>query len=270
MQLSAVIINYNTPNYTLACLNSIYSSPPFVNFEVIVIDNASTTHNPEIFKESFPQIKLIKSAQNLGFAGGNNLGIAQAIGKFILLLNSDAELLPGAIQKAIARIEADETIGALSGKLIYPDGKPQYPAQRFDTISRELREVLRLNKRMPDNERAVYYLGNAFDHQSEVFCDWVWGTFMLIRKSVINQMPEKQLAADFFMYAEDVQWGYHIHKLGYRILYYPEAVAIHHMGGSDDTIADAESKFYKVYSSKSFIKRYLIPLKFNFHVYSIT
>jgi GT2 family glycosyltransferase len=239
MDVSVIIINYNTFNLTKACIQSVLEKTAGLQYEIILVDNASVETDPDIFARLFPQITLVKSPKNLGFAGGNNLGISQASGQYLLLLNSDTELQNNAIYLAWQRIKSDKNIGALSSKLLYPDGRMQYVASKFMTLEHELRELFRLNTRKSLDKQVDIYLGDRFNHTEERFVDWVWGTFFLMPRSLLSEFAkvvpgqqEAKLPDQFFMYVEDMQWCFYIHKLGYKILYYPEAVVIHHIGGS--------------------------------------
>lgn len=243
-EVSVILVNYNTFALSCAAIASVYRHTR-LSVEVIVVDNASQECDPEAFRSLFPDVILVKSGENGGFAKGNNLGLAQASGQYVLLLNSDAELLNDAIGLSVARLAQSPEVGVLSASLQYPDGRLQYPAQRFETLGRELRELLRLNRPLRGAARAHYYLGDAFDHQSEIVCDWVWGAFFFFRRQVLHQLPGGKLSEDFFMYAEDVQWCYQFRRLGYKVLYYPPAKALHHLGGSDPGSHSAEQKFYQ-------------------------
>jgi GT2 family glycosyltransferase len=244
MQLSIIILNYNTFRLTCECIASIFVHSQGFSFEVILVDNASSECEADLFLEKFPQITLIKSPQNVGFAKGNNLGIAQAKGAYILLLNSDTKLLENSILKALQRFEQGKNIGALSTALVYPDGRLQPVANRFPFIWAELVELFRLQKLMTKNQRAKLLLGFFFDQQSEVQADWVWGAFFLTKKSIIAQFPDKKLPDDFFMYYEDVQWCYYLKKkLGYQILYFPATKVLHYgsASGLSDTVQKTKS-----------------------------
>lgn len=239
MDVSVIIINYNTFKLTTDCIRSVLEKTQGLNYEIVLVDNASVETDPDVFKNLFPSITLIKSRTNLGFAGGNNLGIAHSSGEYVLLLNSDTELVNNAIYLAWQRIKADPTIGALSSKLLYPDGRMQYVASRFMTLEHELKEIFRLNKFKSAEEKAEIYLADSFNHLEEKFVDWVWGTFFLFPRTLLARFREvlpditaPKLPDHFFMYVEDMQWCYYIKKLGYRILYYPDAEVIHHIGGS--------------------------------------
>ncbi|MCU0446148.1 MAG: glycosyltransferase family 2 protein [Microscillaceae bacterium] len=231
-ELSIIVINYNTFQLTCACLESVIKYTQGLEYELILIDNASVECDADLFLTRFPQLKLIKNPQNVGFAKGNNLGIAQAQGEYILLLNSDTELLDNAILPCLQRIKREPSVGVLSAKLIYPDGKVQACANRFPSLKMELMELFRLPKFVSAPTRADWFLGFYFDQLTEKKVDWVWGTFFLTRRAVIQQFPKQTLPDDYFMYFEDVQWCYEIAKMGYQILYFPEAHVIHHLSAS--------------------------------------
>jgi GT2 family glycosyltransferase len=234
VKVSIIIINYNTYELTKKCIESVFTKTIATPFEIILIDNASTECKPEIFLELFPAIQLAKSRQNVGFAGGNNLGISKANGEYILLLNSDTELLNDAVTEAIAVFEQEADIGVLSGQLLSPDGSIQAQAGRFPSIMREIRELFRLNKLLSPKQRAHYYLGTECDYNVPIDADWVWGAFFLFRKSDLEFFPDKKLHETFFMYGEDMQWCYHFKKiLNKRIVVHPAPKILHHVGASD-------------------------------------
>ena len=234
VKVSIIIINYNTYELTKKCIESVFTKTIATPFEIILIDNASTECKPEIFLELFPAIQLAKSRQNVGFAGGNNLGISKANGEYILLLNSDTELLNDAVTEAIAVFEQEADIGVLSGQLLSPDGSIQAQAGRFPSIMREIRELFRLNKLLSPKQRAHYYLGTECDYNVPIDADWVWGAFFLFRKSDLEFFPDKKLHETFFMYGEDMQWCYHFKKiLNKRIVVHPAPKILHHVWASD-------------------------------------
>ncbi len=243
-EVSVIIINYNTYNLTCQCIQSIYKHEEQNNYEIILVDNASVECDPDKFKHQFPDINLIKSDKNLGFAGGNNLGINKAKGEYILLLNSDTELINNAVTLACQIMENDDSIGVLSGHLQYPDGSLQSVAGRFPSIKRELRELFRVNKKLTKQQRADYFLGTEWDYTKPTKADWVWGAFFMFLKSDLQHFPKHQLHDDFFMYGEDVQWCYHFKKvLKKKILYSPEPKAIHYIGGSDKNKAEPLERY---------------------------
>jgi GT2 family glycosyltransferase len=244
VDLSIIILNYNTYKLTCQCIESVIHQTNGVEYEIILVDNASVECDACLFKEKFPGIILIESKVNLGFSKGNKLGIQHAKGEYILLLNSDTELRNNAILLSFERIKQDSKIGVLSSKLIYPDGNLQYPANRFPSLKTELRELFRLNKKLTIEQRSELFLGSEFDHLTERECDWVWGTFFMIPKSVLDTFPEKKLPDDFFMYAEDLLWCWQIKDSGYKILYYPHAEVVHHIAASSN-VTDGQAHFFQ-------------------------
>lgn len=238
MDLSVVIINYNTYALTSACIASVYEKTEGLTYEVILVDNASTECDPERFKDAFPRIKLIKSDANLGFSGGNNLGIAHAAGECILLLNSDTELLNNALYLAWDVMRQNPAVGVLSGQLQYADGSLQHPAGHFPSLLMEAAMLLRIFPKLPSRLRRKWYLGDMWNHHMDTEADWVWGAFFMTRRHIIQALPGAKLPDHFFMYAEDMQWCHAIKQLGYTIVYHSGPKCLHHIGGSDKGIKE--------------------------------
>lgn len=227
MLVSVIIVNYNTFELTCNCIESIakYTKCPY---EVIVVDNASTIDNPDNFIIRFPYINLIKSTENGGFAKGNNLGIAAAKGDIILLLNSDAYLVEDAICTAANFLLDNNSVGALTAKLIYEDGKYQHNVRKFRSIGNETLDLIRpLLMFLPYRKRSGIMLNQYFKGDYNTFCDWVSGAFMMFRKDVLIQLPGQKLDERFFMYGEDQLWCYQFSHLGYRSYYMANIKAVH-------------------------------------------
>ena len=232
MQLSIIIINYNTFTLTSNCIVAIKEKLIDVEYEIILVDNASVECDPNLFKEKFPSITLIKSTTNTGFTGGNNLGVAAAKGAYLLLLNSDTELINNAPKICLDYVMQHKNVGMVTSQLIYPDGKIQANCRKFRTIAWELLEIIPLYKLLPKAKGEALMLHHYFDHKSFTNCDWVWGAFMLFPASIIEQLPNKKLSDDFFMYCEDVLWCWDFKQLGYDIHFLPEAKVMHIHKGS--------------------------------------
>ena len=232
MQLSIIIINYNTFTLTCNCIQSIYDKLIAVTYEIVLVDNASVECDPYLFKQKFPNINLVVSAVNSGFTGGNNLGVINAKGEYLLLLNSDTALINNAPKICLDYLLAHKNVGMTTCQLLYPDGKIQYNCRRFRTIGWELLEIFPFYKLLSKPKREALMLHHYFDHQSEMDCDWVWGAFMLFPASIIQQLPEKKLSDDFFMYCEDTLWCWDFKQLGYAIHFLPQAKVMHVHKGS--------------------------------------
>lgn len=234
MDVSVVIINYNTFDLTCKCIQSIIEKTNGISYEIILVDNASKECDPALFKIRFPDIYLIKSTSNLGFSKGNNRGIELASGKVLLLLNSDTELVNNAIELAYKRMSEDPTLGILTVKTVFPNGQLQPVSNPFKTLSYLLRKLFRINKIVPER---------LYDLSKEHYTDWVWGSFLMIPRKIVDSFPNKKLQEDFFMYGEDVQWCYTVRALGYKVLYYPQATIIHYVSRSAVTIVSDWEKY---------------------------
>ena len=232
MQLSIIIINYNTFQLTCNCIASIKEKLVDVEYEIILVDNASVECDANLFTIKFPFINLIKSLDNTGFTGGNNLGVAAAKGEYLLLLNSDTALINNAPAICLNYMQQHKEAGMVTCQLTYPDGRIQENCRKFRTISWELLEVFPFYKLLPKAKREALMLHHYFDHKSFVDCDWVWGAYMLFPKNIIEQLPQKKLSDDFFMYCEDALWCWDFKQLGYKIHFLPQAKVMHIHKGS--------------------------------------
>jgi GT2 family glycosyltransferase len=233
MQLSIIVINYNTYQLTCNCIRSVKEKTEGLEYEIVLVDNASTERDANDFKKEFQDINLIANPVNSGFAGGNNLGISSAKGEYILLLNSDTELINNAPLICYDYMQANSQVGMTTAQLTYPDGRIQYNCRRFRTISWELLEILPFYKLLSKQKAEERMLHHYFDHQRMVECDWVWGAFMFFPKKILSQLPAKKLPDDFFMYSEDVLWCWEFKHLGFKIHFLPDAKVMHvHKGSS--------------------------------------
>jgi len=231
--VSVIIINYNTFSLTSACLRSIYRFTQGVPFEVILVDNASTECDPAAFLNEFPEIKLLRSDKNLGFAGGNNLGIQQSDGEHILLLNSDTELKEDSIAIAHRSFSTNKDIGFVGCRMEFPNGEVQYTARRFRSLSWELMDLFRfIPALMPAEKRAERMLGKYFRHDRSLSCDWLNGAFLLFERRLLDQFPRQKLDDRFFMYAEDQLWCEQAIELGRHNYFIADTTIVHVNSGS--------------------------------------
>ena len=235
MQVSIIIINYNTFQLTRACISSVIAHTRACSYEIILVDNASTDKDPGEFVEEFPGIVLVRNPRNSGFADGNNLGVQHARGKYILLLNSDTLLLEDSISASVSKMEEDDRIGVLGCRMTWPDGQVQHTARRFRSIGWELLDLFRFIPRMMSyRSRWKLMLGRYFRHDEDTDCDWVNGAFFLFRASILPQLPGQKLDDRFFMYGEDHLWCEQIRRLGYRVYFFAGTSIIHINSGSTD------------------------------------
>lgn len=256
MDVSVIIVNYNTYGLIADCIASVYQYTTGITFEIILVDNASKEFPADEFRARYPDVKLILSEKNLGFAGGNNLGIAIAKGKYILLLNSDTYLKENSLLVTYQYMEQRPKAGVVSARLVYPDGRHQSVAQRFPSVKYELSELLRLQKFMSKQNAGKYLLGAFFDHNENTTADWVWGAYFFFRSELLNHMPGHKLDETYFMYNEDIQWCLDIHRLGYEVHFCADTEVVHIMEGS----GGKKSKMM-IENGELFLKRNFSPLK---------
>lgn len=231
MDVSVIILNFNTFDVTCQCIRSIIEKTSECSFEIIVVDNGSTERSAKDFLKLFPQIILCENPVNVGFAKGNNCGITKATGEYVLLLNSDTVLQNDAISICFHSLKKGRNIGVIGCRLEYEDGTHQHSCQRFPSLRYKLFELLRLQKILPKKLSGKILLGYFFDHTTFVFPDWIWGTFFMFKKSLLNELPENKLADDFFMYVEDMQWCMDFRKCGCQVAFEPRGKVIHLMEG---------------------------------------
>lgn len=232
-EVSVIILNYNTAEMTGNCVRSVLEKTAGVSFEVVVVDNGSRdVERLRGLPDEDPRVRLVESAENKGFAGGNNVGILASTGESILLLNSDTVLVNDAISLALDEVRSGADVGVVSAKLMFPDGSPQAVCRRFPSILRELAEAFRLHRLVPKERRVRWLQGGYFDHKSRLETDAIWGAFFLFPRRVLAAFPGGRLSETFFMYGEDMEWCWLIRQHGYRVIYQPAAQVIHYIGGS--------------------------------------
>ncbi len=234
--LTVVVLTYNTRDLVLQCLSNFYDYAIRLGWQIIVVDNGSTDDTARALNEKFPDAELLRSDQNLGFAGGINLGLRRAAGQVIVLMNSDVSASAETLQGAAEALLAQPGVGALSPLLRTPDGKPQAFAFGDDQtpgylLRRGLKAILGLG---PMHQWGV-------QHPLEV--DWISGACMLVRREVIEQVG--LLDERFFLYFEDNDWCLRMRKAGWRILYDPRFEVVHLGGASLPQRHQASQVYYQ-------------------------
>lgn len=244
--VSIIIVNYNTFEITCNCIKSVIENTKKVSYEIILVDNASPNDKPDEFIKLFPQIQLIKSTVNGGFAKGNNLGIFKAKGTHILLLNSDTILTEDSISIAYHKYISLGDVGALSIRLIYPDGKLQHTGRKFRSIKNELLDIARpILYCLSYEQRSRLMMNQYFKCDYNTYTDWVSGAFFMFDANILTKLPQNKLDERFFMYGEDQLWCYQFTQLGYKNYYLSETTIIHIHAAS--TSAEKQLKLLKLF-----------------------
>ena len=228
-EISVVIVSWNARKFLAECLGSL-SRGVTRTCEVIVVDNASTDGSPEMVAAEFPWVNLIQSVENIGFSKGNNLGICRSRGKYLALVNSDVNVLPGCLDQLATFLDDNPRVGMVGPRIMFGDRRQQSSCRNFPSLWNNACEVFYLNKVFPRAElfagEHMYYF--SYDRTREV--EVLVGCFILARRDAVNQIG--LLDENFWMYGEDLDWCRRCWQSGWRVVFYPGAEAIHYCGGS--------------------------------------
>ncbi|MDR1199768.1 MAG: glycosyltransferase family 2 protein [Prevotellaceae bacterium] len=214
MDVSIIIVSYNTGKLLKQCLKSIFEKTKDITFEVIVVDNFSTDGSRQMLKDEFPNIMLVESPENLGFGRANNLGAKSATGKYLFLLNPDTVLLNNAIKILSDFMDNNPEAGICGGNLYNEDKKPIHSYSRLPGIIQELKRLLLI----PDTD----CFNNTRKPQK---VGYVTGADLMIRSGVFNR--QSGFDSDFFMYYEESELTYRVKREGYKVYCVPQAQIIH-------------------------------------------
>ncbi|MBI2095454.1 MAG: glycosyltransferase family 2 protein [Candidatus Omnitrophica bacterium] len=224
--LSIVSVNYETPEYTLQCIRSIYTNRPRCSFEVIVIDNGSKDHSLELIRAQAPNVICIETGRNLGFSQANNLGINNARGNFVLLLNSDTKILDNSLDRMVEYLIANPGVGALGPRQLDGEGKLQLAWGRFPTLITEAYRKLIHYKLSMNDLKIRDYLEEKYAKPTEV--DWISGSCLMARKEAL--FDAGLLDNHFFMYFEDIDLCHQMKDRGWQIHYNADMTVLHYGG----------------------------------------
>lgn len=230
VDLSIITVSWNVRELLQACLASVARGRGDLNLEVIVVDSASSDGSAEMVKEEFPWVTLLAQQENVGFPRGNNIGMAQSRGRYLLLLNPDTEVIADALPRMVAYLDAHPDIGALGPQLLNPDGSVQSSRRRFPTLATGFLESTWLAGQFPGIHEHYYALDLPDNAIADV--DWVVGACILVPRDVYEQVGPMDEA--YFMYSEELDWCRRIKDTGRRVVYYPEAQIMHHYGKSSE------------------------------------
>jgi len=222
--VSVVIVSFNTATLLYNCLTALFEACATLALEVIVVDNASCDGSAEMVRAAFPQVQLVVNQENLGFGAANNQAISIALGQYVLLLNSDTIIWPGAIEQMLRELEDTPALAAVGPRLIGGDGKWQRSAFRFPTPVVLLLEQFNLARFTPvvRRRRRKHSSGSSFS------VDWLIGACLLVRRSALATLGA--FDTRFFMYGEDIDLCYRLRSAGWDIRLVPDAT-IMHLGG---------------------------------------
>ena len=238
VDLSIIIVSFNTKDLLERCLASLFKFLKGINFEVIVVDNASQDGSPQMAMEKFPQVKLIVNKKNLGFGTANNQGVKKSKGRWLFFLNSDAYLVDDSILKLLEKLSENSMVGAASPLILNEDRTIQQSVGFFPNLPQVFYWMSFIDD-LPGGETLrpyhvdhdKFYLAetsSAYAKDQKV--DWITGAAMFIRKDVFEKI--KGFDEKIFLYGEDVDLCYRVKKAGFEIIFSPVAKIVHLGRGS--------------------------------------
>lgn len=239
IDLSIIIVNWNTKNYLLRCLESVFRSGKKKSWEVIVVDNGSQDGSAKEVKRSFPNIRLIANEENRGFAKATNQGIKHSSGRYLLLLNPDTEVRENSIERLVAFMDTHPDIGINGVQLLNRDGSRQNSIANFPSLATELlnKSLLRwvFPKKFPGKERV---------YPGPIEVDSVIGACMLTRREAIERVGI--LDEDYFLFFEETDWCYRMKRAGWRVFHVPQSEIVHFQGrGAETRKREAKVEYYR-------------------------
>ena len=231
MDLSIIVINWNTRDLLDNCLRSVFShiGNHDIEFEVLVVDNSSSDGSQEMVMAKFKEARLIESEENMGYCRAANLGVRRSRGHYVLISNSDIELKDGHLSSIVSFMNDNPVIGVVGPSLINIDGSIQYSCRNFPSFFNATVHAF-ASIFFPNNRFSRKYKMADFDHKKISVVDWVSGACILFRKEAfekVNGFDER-----YFMYVEDMDICYSLNAAGYSVYYYPGVTALHIVGQS--------------------------------------
>ncbi|MCI0399258.1 MAG: glycosyltransferase family 2 protein [Chloroflexi bacterium] len=241
-ELSIIIVSWNVRELLRACLRSVEAGRGGLEVEVIVVDGGSTDGSPEMVQSEFPWVRLMARPENVGFPRGNNIGLREAGGRYLLLLNPDTEIMGDALITLCRFLEENPDVGLVGPQLVNPDGTAQSSRRRFPTLATAVFESTWLQPWAPAGLLRRYYAQDLPD-EATADVDWLMGACLMVRREVVEQVGLMDEA--YFMYSEELDWCRRIKMAGWRVVYRPAARVLHHQGKSSDQVVTARHIYFQ-------------------------
>jgi len=257
MDLSIIIVSYNVKEKLKKNLETLFTSRGDFSFEVFVVDNASIDGSSEMVEEFFPQVKLIKNDQNLGFAKANNLAINRAGGDFILLLNPDMQVFPETLIDSLIFAKKNNQAIVSSCLLVDSDNKIIKHIRRFPRLLDQLAIILKFPHVFPNIIRS--YLYSDFDYNSAQKVDSVRGSFFMINKKSFQKISGLRLPLldeRYFVWFEEVDFCRQVYKMGGEVWFNPNAFCLDYVGQSFSLLKKGRAQKYFCNSMLKYFKKW--------------
>jgi GT2 family glycosyltransferase len=255
IELSILIVSWNVRDFVLACLDSIFQHTAGVEYEIILVDNASKDQTAAAVRQKFPTVKIIQNDENLGFAAANNRGLAMANGHYLVLLNPDTKLTENTFRRIIDSFAQHPEVGAIGCKLVNGEGEIDFQcAKNMPTIGNHIFEPY-VAKVFPGLMKS--FVMRDWDHLDSREVELLSGACLAIRREVYGRVG--QLDAAMFMYVEDVEYCHRIRQAGWKLFYLSDTSIIHYGGESTKQNKHA-LQAENVRNLRKFFSKYRSPL----------
>jgi GT2 family glycosyltransferase len=230
IDVSIIIVNWNTKELLLNCIESLYDETHDAAMEIIVVDNGSSDGSPEAVKSTYPQVKVICNNENLGFAKANNIGIAESVGRYVCLVNSDIKALDAVVDRLSAYMDQHPEIGAIGPKTVNDDMSIRVNTRRFPTLWNTFCETFFLADLFPSHSLFRGRTMTWFSHMETKNVDVLSGCFLMVRREVVEKVGA--LDDTFFIYGEDTDWCKRMNQNKWAVVFFADTKAIHYAGAS--------------------------------------
>ena len=239
MTITVIIVSWNAKAFLLKCLESVLGQHISGSMEVIVVDNASSDGSPDAVAAAFPAVRVIRNEANHGFAKGNNIGIRAGSGEYLFLINSDVVVGESCFSRMIQYIATNPDVGMLGPRITGADGRVQRSCMGYPSLWNMFTRALALDIVFPASQLCGSQLLTFWNHDGTRSVDVINGCFWLLRRSALEHVG--LLDERFLIYGEDIDWCKRFHEAGWKVVFYPDASAIHYGGASS---ANASIRFY--------------------------
>ena len=235
MRLSIVFLSYNTRDLTEQALRTVIDAAEEMEVEIFVVDNASHDGSADMVVEKFPDVKLLRNEDNVGFAAGNNVALQQVVGEYVLIVNTDTIVRRDTLRVLASFLDEHPEAGACGCKILDPDGTLQLDSRRgFPSPMAAFCKMSGLSRLFPEHPSISRYHMTYLDPEKIAEVEVLSGSCMMVRKAAMDQIG--LLDEEYFMYGEDIDWCYRIHKAGWKIFYVPTTEIIHFRGESGRSV----------------------------------
>ena len=228
--VSVIIVNWNTKDLVLKCINSAIETKDAFSQEIIVVDNASSDGSAEAIERDYPDVKVIRNEKNYGFARANNIGIEKSKGRYVCLVNSDVQVMSRTIGYLIDYMDKNPHAGIAGPKILWPDLTLQDSCRKYPTLWTKFCDTAALHRLFPNTAAFSGEHMKYFAHDRIMKVDSLAGCFMMIRQAALKEVG--RFDEQYYIYSEETDLCKRFHAAGWDIMFLPEVRVVHHHGAS--------------------------------------